>query len=308
MLPYLVSQKIVVSGSFLEHYVYEKPYWVGFPRFRKQYRFRSFQSVKRPQIMLRDDNVRRTRSKIRRLVNSNRDLDRFLTLTFSSLALDLSSTNVLFKNFILRLRRHFFDFKYLCVPEFQRRGAVHYHLLCNLPFVSSNKLNFLWGHGFVFLRKVDNIDNLGAYICKYLGKANFDKRFFKKNKFFYSYNLLRPRVVDNFLDVRYVMDNLPLYNTSFVKKLYSFEVDTDYLGMIYYNQYKAECFIKVVPSIIKSRIEGSILNKKLCKMKNSEFLLEENSFMKKLIQKNQNPALILPPEQPRLMLGKCKIF
>lgn len=238
-IPYPVAQKIIISGRYVEHYTYEKPYWVGFPRFRLQHRFVVFQKPKVDQTQIRDDNVRRTRIKIRRLVNSNQDLDRFMTLTFNTPELDLVSANPKFNDFILRVRFRFPDFKYLCVPEFQKKSArVHYHLLCNIPFINSDELVALWGHGFVFIRKVDSVDNLGAYVCKYLGKANFDTRYFRKKKFFYSYNLLRAVVVDKFEEVVEVLKNLPLQWSQFIKKVFEFDFETKYLGMISYKQYK----------------------------------------------------------------------
>lgn len=239
-LPYQVSEKLVISGNVVEHYQYEKPYWVGFPvarSFRVRVRTR-----KKEQSSIRDDNVRRAKQKIRRLINCNSDLDRFFTITFADNVTDLDIANKEFNKFIKRVNRLFPSFKYLAVPEFQKRGAVHYHLLCNLPFIDVNKLTDLWGNGFCFLRKIDKVDNVGAYVCKYLSKEIFDKRYFRKRKFFYSLNLLRPVVVDNLKDVKSILANIPL---KFVKKFFSFSVCSDWLGMVQYRQMKLLNFIKV---------------------------------------------------------------
>lgn len=40
--------------------------------------------------------------------------------------------------------------------EFQKRGAIHYHLLCNLPFVSSKELAEIWTHGFIKIKKIED--------------------------------------------------------------------------------------------------------------------------------------------------------
>jgi len=247
MFPYEVSQKLIISGNFVEHYKYEKSYWVGWPRFRSMRRFSNNVNIIQNQESIRDDNVRRTRIKIRRLINSNQDLVKFMTLTFNTPCTDLAVANPLFRNFIKRLSRLYPAFKYICVPEFQpTSGRVHYHLLCNLPYIEKLSLEKIWQNGFVFIRKVDSIDNLGAYVCKYLGKANFDKRYFRKNKFFYSFNLLRPVVVDKLLEVKCVLSNLPIKASLFVQHVFSFSFFTKFLGEIQYNQYKVSDFIKVV--------------------------------------------------------------
>lgn len=301
MLPYPVSEKFVVCGSFIEHYAYEKPYWVGFPRFRRQLRFRAFQRPKTPQTVIRVDNIRRTRGKIRRLVNCNRDLIKFMTLTFNTSVVDLNLANPIFHSFIKRLHRLYPNFKYLCVPEFQKKGRVHYHLLCNLPFVENSFITDLWGQGFVFLRKVDHINNVGAYVCKYLGKANFDGRYFKKKKFFYSVNLLRPVVVDNYDDVQCIWQGLPVDNSLFVEKTYNFSYCSDFLGVIEYSQYKAVEYIKVVPSELLERRADELARLKLCQKKSLDYLLEVSLLKRKPQPQPVKQEKNLQSEQLKLM-------
>jgi len=232
-IPYSVAEKFIVSGAVLEHYSYEKPYFVGFPRIRS---FKPvFRAIRRDQVCIRDDNVRRTRQKIRRLVNSNQDLLKFMTLTFKE-NVSLEVGNKHFDIFIKRLRRLYPSLKYIAIPEFQKRGAIHYHLLTNIPYIKNDDLASLWGVGFAWLRKIDNIDNLGAYVCKYLGKANFDKRYFKKKKFFYSLNLLKPIILDKIEDVKAFISS-GLFNC--FKKVFSFVNFTDFLGSVSYTQYKS---------------------------------------------------------------------
>lgn len=244
MEPHTVSQKIVISGQYVEHYNYENPYYVGYPRLRSN-RLASRSRVRLQQEQIRDDNVRRTRTKIRRLVNCNQDLVKFMTLTFNISVKDLNEANPYFQNFVKKLRRRYKDFKYICVPEFQPKSQrVHYHLLCNIPYIDNNELTQLWGNGFTFIRMIDNVDNLGAYICKYLGKANFDTRYFKKQKFFYSLNLLKPIIIDDLEKVIHIINNLPTEIGIFLYRLTTFDFYTKYLGNIQYKQYKLAKFIK----------------------------------------------------------------
>lgn len=245
-IPYEVKQKLVVSGRFAEYYEYEKSYWVGWPRVVRfvPEALKARRSVLAcEQERIRDDNVHRTRVKIRRLVNSNPDMLSFLTLTFAENVIDLKEANYAFNQFVKRLNRVFPGFKYLAVPEFQKRGAVHYHVICNFSVPSGvdrkeferDFANRYWQNGFIKLKDIKNVDNVGAYICKYLGKANFDARYFKKRKFFYSFNLFRAVVVDKITDVLVKLKQLWGF---FFEEIYSTSIDSKYLGEIKYKQFR----------------------------------------------------------------------
>jgi len=127
------------------------------------------------------------------LVNSNPDLNKFLTLTFHENLQDIEKANYEFKKFIQRLERLYPHLKYVCGIEFQKRGAVHYHIITNLPYIDVNYLaEKYWGNRFIKLNRIDHVDNLGKYISKYLTKAYEDIRLTNKKKYFSSRNLLRP--------------------------------------------------------------------------------------------------------------------
>ena len=80
---------------------------------------------------------------------------------------------------------------------------------------------------------------MGAYICKYLGKANFDKRYFGKKKFFYSTNLRKPVIYSDPLEVDEILRKYDL--DFFGDCLKTFTFNTQYLGDIMYHQYRL-CF------------------------------------------------------------------
>lgn len=244
---YAVSQKLVISGNIVERYSYEKPYFVGFPRIRH---FKQFDSPPkfRDQVVIRDDNVRRARQKIRRLINCNPDLEKFMTLTFDINKVtgditNLDIANNYFNIFIKRLKRVYPDLKYIAVPEFQKKGRIHYHLLTNIKeYISNDYLaDELWTYGFAWLRKTYNVDNLGAYVCKYLSKEIFDKRYFRKKKFFYSLNLLKPVIIDKLNEVKEFL-GFHFFN---LLETCHFDCLTDFLGQVYYYRYKMSIDIKV---------------------------------------------------------------
>lgn len=96
------------------------------------------------------DRQRERRKTVRHLVNQNFTvLDKFITLTFAQNIKDPIEANKHFKTFIRDLKTLGMT-KYLAVIEFQDkndRGAVHYHMLCDLPFVYQKKLKEIWGLG-----------------------------------------------------------------------------------------------------------------------------------------------------------------
>jgi len=235
-IPYQVSKRLVVSGDYFEEYNFAKPFWVGFPRLQPTKLYPKI-VVSRPQEELRADNVRRTRKQIRRLVNCNIDMTKFVTLTYSENCQDVTSAYKDFDAFVKRLKRFLSsDVKFLCVPEFQDkngRGAVHFHLLANLPYIPKPVLEKLWGLGWVRINEVNHVTNLGAYMSKYLGKANFDKRFFRKKKFTRSQNLKDPLVVDNCE----AEDYLNFFMSKDLHLSYEASFDTKWLGAIEYRQY-----------------------------------------------------------------------
>lgn len=65
--------------------------------------------------------------------------------------------------------------------EPQGRGAWHAHLLyiweSKAPFIPNEKFRELWGHGFVKIKKLQDVDNVGAYLTAYLGDMEITEAF-----------------------------------------------------------------------------------------------------------------------------------
>ena len=104
---------------------------------------------------------------------------RWCTLTYAE---NMTDTKRLYSDFVKFNKR----FQYYCAnkgyskPEYivmmepQGRGAWHAHLLyiwqdMKAPFIPNEEFRELWGHGFVRIKKLDNVDNVGAYLTAYLG-------------------------------------------------------------------------------------------------------------------------------------------
>jgi len=243
-------QKLVISGRYFELYKYEKSLKRDFIRKKKK-------KVEAPHEQMiiddlikteaeiienaykqkekRKDSIYRTRTQIRRLINSNPNLTKFITLTFSENMTNITKANKQFNKFTMRLNYRHENFKYVAIIEFQKRGAVHYHFLCDLPYIKTAELSEIWKHGFVKINRIKHVDNIGAYVCKYLQKDMNDKRMFNRKKYFCSKNIEKPTTVvdDRIIEkifLEFGLDNLkPDFENTFFNK---------FVGNVSYNSYK----------------------------------------------------------------------
>lgn len=255
-MAYTYDFKVVVSGKQVEVYKYKKLVWRDFePAERdtqkepKQLDMFEQEQLKKQRMKF---SINRTKTEIRRLVNSNPQLNKFLTLTFAENITDLKIANYIFNQFIKRISYRYPNIEYLAVPEFQKRGAVHYHLLCNLPFIELDELSELWGQGFVKINKIDNMNNVGAYVSKYLGKE-MDERSFGKKKFFRSQNLQEPVEILGRVAQLFCEKFLSLLTPVFEKIFKS-----EWMGEVEYSAYTLD----IVPFV--NGFDRNILFKPIC--------------------------------------------
>ena len=126
-----------------------------------------------------NNSLRQTFKKIRHLVNNNFKGSRnelFLTLTYEENMTDTKKLYLDLDKFIKRLRYRFKDkstVDYMTIVEPQERGAWHTHTLLkfndlNSVFIPSDDLEELWGHGFIKIKRINDVDNIGAYLSAYL--------------------------------------------------------------------------------------------------------------------------------------------
>ena len=153
----------------------------------------------------------RSKTECQRLAKANiNDWKSFITLTFEENIQDVKIANKRFKYFIDKIRRKKSDLKYLCITEFQKRGAVHYHFLSNIDINDKNliycqedNLNFkhikYWNDGFTSVEEMKNdVKKIIGYIAKYMTK-DIDKRLFSHHRYFYSQNLNKP--IKNYINL-----------------------------------------------------------------------------------------------------------
>lgn len=151
----------------------------------------------------------KARNNLRRLVLNNfSNRSTFLTLTFQENLTDLTKANQVFKRFVKYMKEDLAKvwgngFKYVAVVEFQKRGAIHYHLICDLPkYYRYSKVRDRWrqaitalgvsGTGSTKQHRIDKVDNVGAYVVKYMTKADADERLIGKKLYQTSRGLIKP--------------------------------------------------------------------------------------------------------------------
>jgi len=247
-------KKVIISGDIIEVYEYEKmPYqltgkynnndqseidWINEYEKELDKRYDDLSDEIKHILSVVDgrmeSSITRTRNMIRRLILANFDNgSKFVTLTFRDNVTELAEANKYFDKFIKRLRRKYKGFKYIAVVEFQKRGAVHYHMLSDLPYIKSSDLESIWGNGFIKVNRITHVDNVGAYVIKYMTKDMSDIRLFNSKAYNCSKGLVKPITVrGEIADELYSM-----YCAGKIKEVFTNSYTSEYLGQIVYKEY-----------------------------------------------------------------------
>lgn len=181
-------------------------------------------------------NITRSKLECQRLAKANiKAWKTFITLTFSENITSVEDANKRFRYFIDKVRRVKKDFKYLCITEFQKRGAIHYHLLTNVS-IDDNTLLYTqednskykhikyWIDGFTSVEPLKNDPKMViGYIAKYMTK-DIDNRLFNRHRYFYSKNLDKPKTnyinLDNEIDCNFyknkIQDTQLIYQNEYI--------------------------------------------------------------------------------------------
>lgn len=122
------------------------------------------------------NSVRCSLSRLRDYLNTNITDTfkcRWVTLTYGENMTDTKKLYSDFKKFNMRLRYLLGHYEYIVAYEPQSRGAWHMHVVMifehTAPFISNDVMFDAWGHGFVTVKRLDDVDNVGAYLTAYLG-------------------------------------------------------------------------------------------------------------------------------------------
>lgn len=261
--------KWVQSGTLLEKYEYEKSLPI-----RRTTRKRQSTGHKRDikNAVRSFTAFRRAERSFRRIVRSNLGRGQppaLLTVTMRQI-LPFKPSVRLFTTFIAALRRkEGKGFRYIAVPEFQKRGAVHFHVLiwglnhyaCEGHFerqkqgkkwrkvfvcdswqtkeceCASRYIARLWLRGFSDFFVTDGHPALAGYLSKYMSKAMQDVRLSGEKAYYASRNSLRP--------VSIAADSLSKFKIEIIQQevihtgelLNEREFDSVWLGRCTYKRY-----------------------------------------------------------------------
>ena len=142
-------------------------------------------------------NLRKAAGRARRYVKVN-GLRYLWSLTFQANESDVGVADRAFWKFSRWLGAQ--GVLWLAVREFQKRGAVHYHLAVD-RFLSHTALAAAWGQGYVFVTGPAHGGKPGAaagYLTKYLVKEIDDKRFVGRHSYLRCAGLAVWEVEDTF--------------------------------------------------------------------------------------------------------------
>lgn len=247
------SYKVIKTGHIIEIYEYErtraKNRKVDYDE-EEEYDFdrerEETEQTKEIEKADRKDEYRqrtniRARNTLRRLINANFDnTSLFITLTFAENIQDIPYANREFKKFVQRMKYKQSDFVYCAVIEFQKRGAIHYHMVCNWKATwnnqeelhrEENKVAGIWKHGFCDIQPIAHLDNVGAYLIKYMSKDNVDIRLEGKQRYFRSNSLNSPDEIQGEEAIKIIeecMDSIPVFAN---------EYSSEWTGKVKYREY-----------------------------------------------------------------------
>jgi len=133
------------------------------------------------------NSVRVSLSRLRDLINTNvteRKNVHWCVLTYKENMTDTKRLYDDFRKCVQRLRYYHEKqglppFEYIVAMEPQGRGAWHAHLLIiyqkKAPFIPNAVLAKIWGYGFVKIKSLKDIDNVGAYFTSYLSDIDISE-------------------------------------------------------------------------------------------------------------------------------------
>ena len=135
--------------------------------------------------------LRKTMRRLRGIINANCvDVSkcRWITFTYQDNMTDTERLYSDCRKLIKRVRYHLGHFDYIHVVEPQGRGAWHIHAFWifadKAPYIDSSWLRNVWGNGFVTVKKLEDVDNVGAYLTAYLCDCDIEdytRYVFEKN-------------------------------------------------------------------------------------------------------------------------------
>lgn len=242
----ITNRKLVICHDHWEFYKFGKFMFCG----QQPMKNRAKPGPKENKLENRLLSFQRAKRNLRRLINTNAKTCygsngepytfKFLTLTFKENLQDIKRANYFFKKFIQRFSYYIYKeinkLKYATVIEFQKRGTIHYHLIIfNIPYIDGSTIGRIWSKdykGNIYVQKIDTIQDVGSYVCKYMSKKFDDPRLCGEKAYFTSRNLEKPIIILHLETVSTVKEILSEKN-----KVYEKEFENEFCGKSTYTLY-----------------------------------------------------------------------
>lgn len=230
-------RKVIVSGNVIEVYEMERAPFTGAKSKKRVGEIDEGIKEDRKEER-RKQTARDARNNVRRLALTNfNDNSKFITLTFKENMTDIDEANKIFKKFVRYLRKYIEKIKYVAVIEFQKRGAIHYHMLCNIPYIKHSVLLDYWrrsgSDGSVNIQGIKHVDNVGAYITSYMMKNAGDPRLKGKKMYLCSKGLDKPKEYNSYSAELIINE----YIKEGKKVVFTNSYESEHLGQIVYKEY-----------------------------------------------------------------------
>lgn len=252
--------KIINSGNKRIEIYYSKDYKIKTGEVKKKSRqgerAKSKQQEEYEKIKNKMTNLNNSRNKINRLIASNGDLDKFITLTYSgSVSMEDSKRHLAY--FFTKLRRKQEGLKYIWVLEFQSNGNIHYHILTNFKInidtskyrkseahkkVEREFATEFWKHGFIDIRdlKAEGNTNVARYLTAYITKDMMDKEMNGARVFGYSRSTMDKPVITKVLENMDQQQLLKMFEEYDIKFTNSYDIGLIGDKMNYFDMSKKE--------------------------------------------------------------------
>jgi len=191
--------KIIKTGHYIEVYDYQNPVPVTSNKHilsNSNLEGLDYSSEENRKLNAKKSSLRAI-SKMKRLILGNmyfqKEIPKFISLTFDPKihpkADSIDYTNYFFHLFRQRLNYHFNrHVEYIAVPERQKNGNWHYHMLAfNLPYISDPQIlleNKIWQGGGTNVKAVYKTLGTHSYITKYMTKTFEDVTLFHRKRYF----------------------------------------------------------------------------------------------------------------------------
>lgn len=208
----------------------------------------------------RAQTLRDARNRCRRYAIANfTPSDCFITLTYAEHITNVEEADKHFKAFIRKFKKYTGQtVKYLAVREFTKKGRVHFHLVTdwkhpaeyvdNEEYIKTLEREVgekVWGRGFVDIKPMNKaksnnkkynnkpVDNIGAYLTKYMTKELDDSRLQGHKIYLNSKGLEKP--------LEYTGEEaeaiIQAYKLDIKKEVFTNSYESEYLGKITYKEY-----------------------------------------------------------------------